>query len=296
MLYRTFYWPRNIVRQGVGYRSRAFLAGRFIHREIDQNVLKADGRPRLSTDAPSVVNYLVGAKYVRLLLCSVFSLRASLGDTVGVAAYDDGSLTDSDRLLIGTANLGIRIVPLDEWMEPWRNQPHSSIRQVSGFYPHIMKLMLLRGLTDYAIVSDADVMYTGACEALKHHIARRTPFYLNDKQEYYGIGRDHRLVREMQVVDRLNAGYYGLTPSLVDFDKLEYVCKAYLEDPGFTYLLEQFLTAVLLTEANGSPLGPTYAMAAYENQWAGSPNMLHFANVLPAFSIEFKKLYVASQR
>lgn len=151
--------------------------------------------------------------------------------------------------------------------------------------------MILKYMSDYQIVSDCDVLYFSKSEALCERIKSKIPLFMTDVDEYYGLDRSSTLFTGRDVVKRLNAGYYGLDVDRVDFEKLEFLCREYMEQAGFNYLLEQFLTAVMLSDCGATALDKSYSVGGYDGMERNPPNVVHFPNYVQGFYAQFGSLY-----
>ncbi len=291
--YFMFHYPKLIMRDGYAYRLNGFFAKSLTYKSIllDKQKTKSNA---ISYDKSDVsVNYLVGKNYTLPFLCSAISLRKNLSKNIKLNVFDDGTLRPKDkRLILSINDISANIIDFDCWAEIWRPYNNSIIARIMTFYPHIKKLMISKFVKGYSILSDCDILYLGECSDLRTKIQNKNLFYIEDKNEYYGASRSNEIFSKSEIKHKVNAGYYSFISEKIDYDKIEFFCRLYLEKVGFNYLLEQYLTALLLSDSDAVPLDPTYAMAAYENIEYGQPNMLHYANTMPAFYIDFRNKFL----
>lgn len=209
------------------------------------------------------VAFLSGARFWWQTLFCVVSLQTHSPFRIMPVLYDDGTFDE------GIWSAFSRVVPwarleravdierrLDALLPAARFPALRSRRLV---YPHLRKLTDIHvGRSGWLAVLDSDMLFFRPPRALLDWlIAPDRPCSLVEDITCYGYSPE--LMRELAGRDppeRVNVGICGLRSDAVDWDRLEYWCRALLERQGSHYFQEQALTAMLMTGQKCHRFGP----------------------------------------
>lgn len=241
---------RLAIREGGPFQQRRTELGRL------EMVEAARRLPPLWPPAPDrglEVSFLSGAKYWYQTLFCIYSLQLCCERKITPTIFDDGSFTDDHLMLIRraipwaefvlTAEIDAR---LDAWLPPAR---FPSLRARRIVYPHLRKLCDAHvGRRGWTTVMDSDMLFFRRPAAwLEWSQAPDRPCHMIDVERAYGYSP--LLMRELAGCDepeRVNVGLCALNSQAIDWDRLEFWCRATIEREGAGYLQEQALTALLL--------------------------------------------------
>lgn len=261
IVYLLYHAPRGALKKGVWKTIRGGWGRRRLELALPGFVLP---EPPAAQGAPELpVHFLIGARYLPEACLVSHSLAWAAQRPVAPHFYDDGTLTaaDCDFLrsklprahftLIGEINARLAS-ELPEEKFP-------CLRRLRPAYPHIRKLTdihLFPG--EWKLVSDADILFFQHPTQLLAHIAARESTHMVDIQPAYGVPREalERLAG-VPVHEKINVGLCHLRTSDIDWDFVEHCAATLLAEHGFSYYLEQALTAILLARAHATPLAPS---------------------------------------
>jgi hypothetical protein len=167
--------------------------------------------------------------------------------------YDDGTLDPAHREPLARLFPTIRFIARDESIsrldhdlptsrfpflrERWLNYPN--LRKLTD--PHV-------GSNGWKLVLDSDLLFFRRPEFLLRWMdAPVLPLHAVDCETSYGYSRS--LMNELAgtvVPDLINVGLTGLNSSDLDWEKLEYWCRALITREHTNYYLEQALVAMLV--------------------------------------------------
>jgi hypothetical protein len=241
---------RKMIQEGGPLEQRRTEQGR---REM---VVAASLLPPLSSpaDGPELeVSFLTGSRFWYQTLFCIYSLQSHSNVRITPIVYDDGSLTDANVVAI------LRVIPwarfvsacdvealLDDQL-PATRYPVLRARRLD--FPLLRKLCDIRlGRDDWVMFLDSDMLFFRRPTMLLDWLAApERPIYLVDIQRAYGYSPElmQRLCGHEEP-ERVNTGICGLRGAAIDWESLEYWCRAMLEIEGPAYLQEQALTAMLL--------------------------------------------------
>lgn len=259
LAYLCYYAPKGALQKGPlkiyrGWRGKRRVAKR-LHTWEFPAPLSGDSQP------PQKLHVLIGARYLAEACLLSHSLAQSLRSAVAPVFYDDGTLTDEDYNFLSSK------LPLAQF----RRQPEiaaqldkqlpedrfPALRRLRPAYPHIRKLtdIHLFETESWKLVSDADILFFARPNFLFEHLTGKRPFHMVDIAPAYGVPQmDLERLAGCQVHPTVNVGLCHLETSAIDWEFVEYCAIDLLARHGFTYYLEQALTAVLLARMGAVPL------------------------------------------
>jgi hypothetical protein len=204
-------------------------------------------------DGALEVSFLSGAGYWYQTLFCLYSLQVHSPVRIDPVVHDDGSLNDDTMAAITRVapwTVFVRLPDIEARLDhglPAARFPTLRARRID--YPHLRKLCDIHlGRRGWRAVLDSDMLFFAAPNALLDWLAAPDrPCHLVDPQRAYGYSPD--LMAELSGLrepERVNVGICGLRSETIDWERLEYWCRAMLEREGASYLQEQALTALLV--------------------------------------------------
>ena len=205
------------------------------------------------------VHFLTGARYWYQTLFCALSVQAHSPVPIQPILYDDGTLS-SEQIERMSSVMPSTVVILRPEVEERldRELPVSkfpTLRAQRLTYPHLRKLTDIHaGRSGWALVLDSDMLFFREPRFVLDWLNLPTqPCHMLDVEESYGypFGLMERFA-ERSVPRMVNVGLCGLKSDKIDWDRLEYWCRSLIRIGGMQYLLEQALTAMLLSEGDCS--------------------------------------------
>lgn len=175
--------------------------------------------------------------------------RCSLAPVI----YDDGSLDSADRALLA------RLFPLTRFVSKPEAKAKLDARLPPDRFPFLRdrweRYPNIRKLTDphvgahgWKLIIDSDLLFFRAPALLVTWAQNPTsPLHAVDFETSYGYSRP--LLESLAgapLAERVNVGLCGLNSDELDWEKLEFWCRALIEREGTHYYLEQALVALLV--------------------------------------------------
>ena len=295
LAYLFYYAPTGAVRGWWGQRRLARAVPGFDLPEP----------PPAAGQEPLPLHLLIGARYLAEACLVSHSLAWATGRPVAPHFYDDGTLAPDDCALLRAklprsrfflkpeiANRLAEILPEDRF---------PCLRRLRPAYPHLRKLTdvhLFPG--EWKLVSDADVLFFRPPTELLAHVAAREATHMVDIQPAYGVPRAalERLAG-CPVHEKVNVGLCHLRSPDIDWDFVEHCAASLLVEYGFSYYLEQALTAILLARAHAVPLGDDYVVyPAPATARRADRAALHYVDDSRSFYYDFawRQVLARSQR
>ncbi|QYM80490.1 hypothetical protein K0B96_07750 [Horticoccus luteus] len=260
LLYLLYFAPRGALKKGVWKTMRGARGRRAMQRALPD--FRLPEPPGATSAVPIDAHFLIGARYLPEACLVAHSLAWASGRSVVPHFYDDGTLTSADcdflRAKLPRAQFTLKSeigARLDEVLPAAR---FPCLRKLRPAYPHIRKLTdihLFPG--EWKLVSDADVLFFARPAQLLDAMAARRPVHMVDVAPAYGVPQSalERLAG-CPVHEKINVGLCHLRTPDIDWDFVEHCAATLLAEYGFTYYLEQALTATLLARAGAAPLNP----------------------------------------
>ena len=210
--------------------------------------------------APLPLHALIGAKYIPEACLLSSSLSLSTNGPVQPIFYDDGTLSNHDcdflaeKLPLAQFRRHEEICQKLEEQLPENRFP--CLRKLRPAYPHIRKLTDVHLFPEeWKLVSDADILFFAQPRVMLDYIAQPRAFHMVDIAPAYGVPhQDLEDLAETTVHPKINVGLCHLPSAAIDWDFVEYCAADLLARRGFTYYLEQALTAILLARLKAAPL------------------------------------------
>lgn len=221
-------------------------------------------RPIAEATPAIELHYLTGIDYLPQTLFAIKSWVKFSGRSVRPHLYDDGSLNNHEETWLHALVPGVEIHRstdiirrLDDSL-PAAEFPF--LRKLRLAYPHLRKLTDLHTFTDgWRLVSDSDVLLFRPPSELLQLVDQNRPFFLRDCQESYGAPRSFLAsLSSAPVPPQLNCGLYYVHSGAIDWNFMEDAARRLLAAHGFSFYLEQALSALVLGAVGASELSDEY--------------------------------------
>jgi hypothetical protein len=256
--YLLYHAPLGLVEKGVWKTLRRVWGRREMQRALPPTPLAEPPAARLAAELP--IHFLIGRRYLPEACLVSHSLAWAAQRPVAPHFYDDGTLARADCEFLRSRLPRARFTLIDEINEglaailPEERFP--CLRKLRPAYPHIRKLTdihLFPG--EWKLVGDADVLFFNHPTRLLEHMAARQAAHMVDTEPAYGAPQAalERLAGR-PVHPMVNVGLCHLRTPGIDWDFVEHCAATLLSEFGFTYYLEQALTAILLARSDARPL------------------------------------------
>ncbi|HYP17250.1 MAG TPA: hypothetical protein VEQ65_08560 [Opitutus sp.] len=212
------------------------------------------------------LHLLIGARYLPEACLVTHSLTWAAGVAVVPHFYDDGTLTDADCALL-RSKLPLarftRIQEIDSRLAAELPEDRfPCLRRLRPAYPHIRKLTdihLFPG--DWKLVSDADVLFFARPAQLMAALQAPYACHMVDIAPAYGFPLPAlEALAGTPMHPQVNVGLYHMPSSRIDWEFVEHCAATLLGTYGFSYYLEQALTAILLARFGARPLDERYVV------------------------------------
>jgi hypothetical protein len=241
---------RQMVREGGPLEQRRTEQGRL------EMVRAASDLPPLQSPVSETeyrVSFLSGDRFWYQTLFCIYSLQIHSPVRIAPTIYDDGSFSDGKMAAISRVAPWTRFVArseIDDRLDqqlPVARFPTLRARRID--YVHLRKLTDVHlGRRGWTTVLDSDMLFFRRPTALLNWFAAPDrPCHLIDCEPSYGYSPE--LLEELAgqpIPELVNVGVCSLRSETIDWDRLEYWCRATLEREGPAYVQEQALTALLL--------------------------------------------------
>jgi hypothetical protein len=197
--------------------------------------------------------FMTGRFYWHQTLFCVVSLARCLDAPLRVTLVDDGTLSPRQTTALRTVLRGVHIVGpaeiaarLDSALPRGR---FPLLRSLRDTMPMMRKLVDLRaGRSGWQLYLDSDMLFFGRPDFLVDCALHRQACHMHDRVHGYAVS-DAELHRRtgVQIRPGVNAGIVGFDDSLIDWDLVERWLNALPPSALNSHLIEQTLTALLLT-------------------------------------------------
>lgn len=264
--YLLYFAPRGALEKGLWKTLRGVWGRRQMQRALPDFSLPEPPAAKTAPELP--IHFLIGARYLPEACLVSHSLAWAAQQPIAAHFYDDGTLTPADcdflRSKLPRARFTLIGEINDRLAAVLPGEKFPCLRKLRPAYPHIRKLTdihLFPG--EWKLVSDADVLFFNHPTQLLAHVAAHEAAHMVDIQPSYGVplAALERLAG-CPVHEKVNVGLCHLRTPDIDWDFVEHCAATLLAEHGFTYYLEQALTAILLARARAKPL-PTDAYVVY---------------------------------
>lgn len=250
------------------WRTYKRFGGYWAYRQMLQarDKMKAaanDLPPVLSHSDGFPVYFLTGANYLYQTLFCIQSLARVTQEKFHFILVDDGSFTTSHLQQIARQLPGAECISHDQINDYLQSslpaEEYPALNQKRKVYPHIKKLTDIYALpgNDWKLVLDSDMLFwqnpTEIIEWLKNPAQ---PLHMLDCVESYGYS--HKLMSALcgsEVPDLLNVGAIGLNNRVINWTDIESWIQEMEAKEGFSYYLEQALTAMIVGNKPATVLG-----------------------------------------
>lgn len=301
LVYLLVHYPRQVIGDGFEWHWHLWRGRRDLAAAI-----AALPAPVAPPGTPVPLHYLTGKRYVPLTSVALLSAQAHFGRPVQPVLYDDGSLDADD---IATFR---RLFPLTRVFI--KEELAAALDRVlpESRFPFLRKIRLgyihLRKLTDvgvsspsWNIVSDSDVFFFRHPAALLAAADARRACHMVDCMTSYGTPT--AFLDELAgtpLHPRVNVGLCHFDAAAIDWDYVEHCAAAILARHGFSYYLEQALTAILLARARAEPLDADQYLVYPTPEQARAPAQiaLHYVDrsYLSLYRYGWRQVLAASTR
>ncbi len=249
MAYLGYYYPRHLWKSGLRRNASIWLGRARMRRALDT---LAPPPPPLGPVLPA--HLLLGAPYVPLASVALLSLQAQTGRPVAPVLHDDGTLSPPALGRLRAFFPALRVITADEIRANLdRVLPearHPFLRRLRLGYVHLRKLTDVHTAPegpDWKLVMDSDVFFYHPPAVMTEWIQAPRWFHMVDCVPAYGAPDDSlSALAGAPVHPKANVGVCHLHTPSIDWDFLEHAARVLLARHGFSYFLEQALTAVLM--------------------------------------------------
>ncbi len=248
---------RALAEDGGPFERQKTAAG---HEEMREAAKTLPSIQSPALDRGSRVHILTGERFWHQSVYCVASLQLVSHERITPVFYSDGSLNSSVKSHIRS------IAPWSEFVEDSAinarldlTLPHArfpTLRSRRESYVHLRKLTDIHTFAgSWKLVLDSDLLFYRTPSALIKWFDDPKPMHMLDVVDNYGYPLDYlESLAGAPLPRRLNVGVCGLDSGSIDWDRVEYWCKAQLDDFGPSYLQEQGLTAMIMASQNLSVL------------------------------------------
>jgi hypothetical protein len=254
MVYLLYHYPlaevRRTIREGGPWQQWLDRRGR---SEMRSAAARLPAVPDFA-DPPLELHQLTGREFAFQSTFCLWTLAHAAQRLVAPIFYDDGTLRPEQRKdLLSIFPLGRVIAHEETWSRLERHLPEKRflvLRERFEKYPQIRKLINPHlGSSGWKLVLDSDLLFYRRPGFILDWLGDpQRPLHMIDVADAYGYSP--RLLEKFAggpIPHRVNVGLCGLLSESLDWEKLEWWCARLLQAEGSHYLLEQALTALLLT-------------------------------------------------
>jgi len=255
LVYLLYHYPKGVLEDGFAWHYQRWQGRRAMGPAMAN--LRPAHRP---PGSPVAIHYLTGKNYVPLTTLALASAENHFGRPVDPVLYDDGTLDDRARSqflrpfpqarCVGAATIEAclaQTLPEDRF---------PVLRRLRLSYLHVRKLTDIGVCEpDYKLVSDSDVFFFRPPAQLLAAVDGWRWFHMQDCQQSYGYSE--AVLTELAgtpLHPRVNVGLCGIDGKGIDWEFVEWMAARLLGEHGFSYYLEQAITAVLMTRHAAEPL------------------------------------------
>lgn len=258
IIYRFYYAPKGFLKEclRIGVVNMAIDRLEKYRMERAAYCLPAV-EPYYTSSQPLDIHFLSGKKFWYQTCFCAYSMVQQTRVNIRPVIYDDGTLTPQNTVEIKRIFPNAKIVfcseieaVLDKVL-PVSKFPYLRQRRID--YPHIRKLIDVHIVSDgWKLVLDSDMLFFRTPKLLIDWLSNpQKSCYMVDKENSYGYSQAlMSSLAKATLPKRLNVGICGLKSNDIDWEKLEFWCKATIEKEGTHYYQEQALVAMLVADKN----------------------------------------------
>jgi len=259
LVYLVYHHPRQVWRDGIEWHYHLWKGRRDLAAAFAQ--LRPPPAP---AGEPVRMHYLTGKRYVPLTSLALISAQRAMGRPVQPVLFDDGSLDETDiatiRQLFPLAEIVLRPqidANLDRVLPPDR---FPFLRRIRLGYIHLRKLTDIQTAGPaWRLVLDSDIFFFHPPTEMLRLMAKPAAFFMRDCMPSYGAPLPTlEALAGVPVYPQVNVGICHLDAGAIDWEFVEHCARVLLFRHGFSYYLEQALTAILMGRAGAGPLGEEY--------------------------------------
>lgn len=293
LAYLLYFAPRGAWKRGVGNIFHDWRGRRRLARALPAFHLPEPAVP--AGAAPIELHLLIGRRYLAEACLVSHSLARAAGRPVASRFYDDGTLTPDDCALLRSklprARFHLKAEIETHLASALPEGRFPCLNRLRLAYPHIRKLTdihLFPG--DWKCVSDADILFFARPVQLLDLLASRRACHMVDITPAYGVPQAALdALAGRPVHPKINVGLCHLPTPSIDWDFVEHCTATLLAAYGFTYYLEQALTAILLARLDAVPLDPSTYVVFPDETTARRADAaaLHYVNASRRYLYDF---------
>ncbi|RRJ96672.1 hypothetical protein Ga0100231_023045 [Opitutaceae bacterium TAV4] len=258
LFYLFYHAPKGALRKGPVKIFRGWRGRSQLQRALPG--LQFPEPPSTGNAPPLALHALIGARYIAEACLLTHSLAHASGRHVAPKFYDDGTLTPDDCALLRSklprATFFLHQEIEQRLAERLPETRFPCLRWLRPAYPHIRKLTDIHLFPDeWKLVSDADILFFRRPGILLDNIESRRACHMVDIAPAYGVPQTAlETLAGRPVYPKVNVGLCHLPSSSIDWEFVEHCAATLLATHGFSYYLEQALTAILLARLDATPL------------------------------------------
>lgn len=250
-LYRLYHKPKGLLEKTL---KRGLINSAIDNNEKKKMEAAAFQLPTVALPSPYYdIHFLTGDRFWYQTVFCAYSMAHHSEIALRPVIYDDGSLPEvyQKEILRVFPNAEIHLkAELDARIEsylPAYKFPY--LRERRENYPNLRKLTDVHvGSEGWKLVLDSDMLFFRCPNTLLDWLENpQNPCHMVDVETSYGYSIPlMENLAAAPIAERLNVGICGLNSSDIDWEKLEYWCKALIEREGTHYFQEQALVAMLM--------------------------------------------------
>ena len=220
------------------------------------------------------INFLTGDRFIHQTLFCTYSffkfLTPEESSNFSVHYYSDGTLSATSMAILKRRFPAIRVIGFDETRLAVQNHlPDSLFPRLNEkintqplfkklIYPHLNN----SGLSTFF---DSDMLFIRRPVEFLNWLYKADPnmnqaFCIQDVNRSYGYSEAEILkIWPVKVRNDINSGMYSVCSERMNFPFIENIVKAFEENFGSQYYLEQLITAIILEKSNDLYVAPRSA-------------------------------------
>ncbi len=274
LLYKLYFQPKNqralVAKFGGKSNYAAMLAAEQEMKSyaLYQLTIKSNFNPH----GKYKINFLTGDRFLHQTLFCTYSFFKFLSPeesmNFSVNYYSDGSLSAASAELLKSRFPGIRVIGIAEsTVAVQQDLPESLfpyLRKKIDNHPLFKKLVFphVNHEDGFSTFFDSDMLFirrpTIFLDWLYQADAQKNPaFCIQDVGRSYGYSEPEiKQIWPSSVQHNINSGMYTICENQIDFSFIEKLVKAFEENFGSQYFLEQLITSILLEKTGNLFVAP----------------------------------------
>lgn len=250
-LYQLYYKPKGLLEKTLQRGVINSTLDNYAKKKMESAAYQL---PALALQPPYYdIHFLTGDRFWYQTVFCAYSLIQQSKISLRPVIYDDGTLLKvyQQEILRVFPNAIIHLkAELDTQIESYLPlSKFPCLRERRENYPNLRKLTDVHiGSEGWKLVLDSDMLFFKRPDTLLDWLkSPQNPCHMVDVETSYGYSIPFMAdLAAAPIAERLNVGICGLNSSDIDWEKLEYWCKALIEREGTHYFQEQALVAMLM--------------------------------------------------